>query len=544
MAFVTLLLKQHPWAVVSAALIGVLGGLANARLLSVVNESLDNVAEQSASPGFYVLLLVLALVAGVFSEVLLILLSEKVAANLRLNLCSNIIDLPLRRSQTLGEARLTAAFTQDIPAITQALLRIPTLFVNGSVTLGCMVYLGFLSPAIMGVLIGFVILALLSYLVPERLAIRYLNTWREGWDHLLSQFRAMNQGASELKLHAPRREAFLHEVLTGAVDQVRRSGYGHKIVYAVLTHWSQIMFFLFLGVLLFVLPDFSELDTKTITGFALTALYLVGPIDQLINAVPRFRTANVAISRMQTAGLELEPAPMPLPHVNAMQLPQSAPEIRLDGIIHTYYREREEREFALGPINLTIRPGELVYIVGGNGSGKTTLARLIAGLYEPGEGALLCNGEAVDDENRDWYRQHFSAIFSHFHVFEQILGLDMANLDERAQHYLKKLHLDHKVAVLEGTLSTTSLSTGQRKRLALLTAYLEDRPIYLFDEWAADQDPEFKKVFYRELLPELRERGKTVLVISHDDHYFDGADRIIKLADGQIIEARVGEVCN
>ncbi|BDI14299.1 hypothetical protein ANSO36C_01010 [Nostoc cf. commune SO-36] len=140
----------------------------------------------------------------------------------------------------------------------------------------------------------------------------------------------------------------------------------------------------------------------------------------------------------------------------------------------------------------------------------------------------------ISEENREWYRQHFSVVFSDFYLFEELLGLKNSDLDAQAKKYLKQLQLDHKVKVENGQLSTTSLSQGQRKRLALLTAYLEDRPIYLFDEWAADQDPVFKEIFYTQLLPELRSRGKTVLVISHDDHYFHLANRIIKLDYGQI----------
>ena len=80
--------------------------------------------------------------------------------------------------------------------------------------------------------------------------------------------------------------------------------------------------------------------------------------------------------------------------------------------------------------------------------------------------------------------------------------------------------------------STTHLSHGQRQRLALLGAYLEDRPIYVFDEWAANQEPQFRNIFYRQILPELKARGKLAVVISHDDRYFDVADRLIRLTSG------------
>jgi len=188
----------------------------------------------------------------------------------------------------------------------------------------------------------------------------------------------------------------------------------------------------------------------------------------------------------------------------------------------------------VGPIDLSLHPREVVFIVGGNGSGKSTLAKLITGLYLPEAGEIYLNGQLIGANNREWYRQHFAVVFSDFYLFDRLLGLDRQDLDQQAQQYLRQLQLDHKVTIRDGQLSTTALSQGQRKRLALLTAYLEDRPIYLFDEWASDQDPVFKEMFYTQFLPQLRSQGKTVLVISHDDHYFDQADRIIKLDYGQI----------
>jgi putative ATP-binding cassette transporter len=189
----------------------------------------------------------------------------------------------------------------------------------------------------------------------------------------------------------------------------------------------------------------------------------------------------------------------------------------------------------VGPVNLVFQPGEIVFLVGGNGCGKSTLAKIIAGLYPPESGEIRVDGRRVTEANRDDYRQLFSAVFADFYLFESLMGLKGAHLDQEAQLYLRQLHLDHKVTIQGQSLSTISLSQGQRKRLALLTAYLENRPFYLFDEWASDQDPQFKNIFYRQLLPELKARGKAVLVVTHDDNYFTCADRIIKLDYGRVV---------
>jgi putative ATP-binding cassette transporter len=208
--------------------------------------------------------------------------------------------------------------------------------------------------------------------------------------------------------------------------------------------------------------------------------------------------------------------------------------LELQNLTHTYHREDENTGYTLGPIDLTIRRGEMIFVTGGNGSGKTTFAKLISGLYAPQDGEILLDGQPITDQTRDHYSQNFSIIFYDFYLFESLLGLQAAELDTKANEYLEKLKLNHKVRVKDGAFDTLELSQGQRKRLALLTAYLEDRPIYIFDEWAADQDPYFKQVFYFNLLPELKSKGKTVLVITHDDRYFHLADRIIKLTNGKI----------
>jgi putative ATP-binding cassette transporter len=211
----------------------------------------------------------------------------------------------------------------------------------------------------------------------------------------------------------------------------------------------------------------------------------------------------------------------------------------MQGIVYQYCGDdaatADSREFTLGPLDLTLRAGELVFVVGGNGSGKTTLLKLLAGLYEPEDGRLLWNGTPVTAANQAAYRQNFSVVFAEPYLFAHLLGLSDGTIDAQARTYLARLRLAHVVGVANGELSKTALSHGQRKRLALLTAYLEDRPVYLFDEWAASQDPEFRAVFYHQLLPELKARGKLVVVITHDDRYFDVADRLLTLDFGQLV---------
>jgi putative ATP-binding cassette transporter len=271
-----------------------------------------------------------------------------------------------------------------------------------------------------------------------------------------------------------------------------------------------------------------------LTGYVFAIVFLMGPLSGVLGSLSMFGRASAALRKVEQLGITLSARSGDhCPIARTAEMP-GFQRLELVGVTHSYHREKEDDHFMLGPINLQFHPGELVFLVGGNGSGKSTLAKVITGLYPPEKGVICVDGRVVDDRSRDDYRQYFSAVFADFYLFDNLLGQPSPELDAQAREYLELLHLDHKVKVTDGILSTTQLSQGQRKRLALLNAYLEDRPFYLFDEWASDQDPLFKEIFYTQLLPELKARKKTILVITHDDHYFHLADRIVKLDYGHV----------
>jgi len=250
-----------------------------------------------------------------------------------------------------------------------------------------------------------------------------------------------------------------------------------------------------------------------------------------------FSRAAIALRKVESLGLSLGAQARETADAGPARPGPASAFRRLDllGVTHAYPREQGEDHFVLGPLHLTFPAGELVFLVGGNGSGKSTLAKIVTGLYPPEAGEIRRDGHPVTHANRDDRRQLFSVVLADFDLFASLLGLQPPRLDARADDYLARLHLRHKVQVADGRRSTTAWSQGQRKRLALLTAYLEDRPFYVFDEWAADQAPLFKETFYRHLLPERRDRGKAVLLITHDDRYFHLADRVLKLDYGQLV---------
>jgi putative ATP-binding cassette transporter len=377
-------------------------------------------------------------------------------------------------------------------------------------------------------------LGIISYQLPVIKALSYYRLAREDGDALHNHFQALTKGAKELKLHSRRRESFLSQALDATAASYQKHNITGATIFTAAASWGQVLVFVVVGLILFALPVFKEIGLQTPSGYTITLLYLMTPLQVIMNAAPTIGRANVALKKVEDLGLLLSAQGAERGSSASLTLDPNWRRLEMVGVTHSYHREGRRESFILGPIDMTLYPGELVFLVGGNGSGKTTLAKLLAGLYFPETGEIRLNSIPINDDSREYYRQHFSMVFSDFYLFESLLGLDLPKLDDRARDYLTRLQLDHKVEVKNGVLSTTDLSQGQRKRLALLTAYLEDRPIYIFDEWAADQDPLFKEIFYHHLLPELKAKGKTVLVISHDDRYYGVADRIIKLDYGRI----------
>ena len=259
------------------------------------------------------------------------------------------------------------------------------------------------------------------------------------------------------------------------------------------------------------------------------------PLEVLINFFPNISRAQISLEQIKSLGLTLSEEKLEKKEEKNFAN-QPFEKLELIEAQYTYQTAVDEKPFKIGPANLEINAGEVIFVVGGNGSGKTTLMKLLTGLYMPTDGEIKLNGETLTADNLEWYRSNFSAVFSDFYLFNKLLGLENPLLGNAASKYLEKLHLSEKVTIENGKLSTIDLSQGQRKRLALLTSFLEDRNFYVLDEWAADQDPIFKQIFYKELLPELKARGKTLLVITHDDRYYSLADRVVKLDYGKVKE--------
>lgn len=542
-AFIRFLFRRSRPMMTSMVCVGLLSGLFSAGVLALINRVLHRSDEQ----GWGLALAFVAVVSGklltqVASQLMLTRFSQDTTLELSLALCGKILKAPFRRTEAHGPAKVLVTLSDDVSMLAWSIQCLPQLAMNAAIVAGCGVYLAWLSWPTFLLLVVATALGAWGYQWLHTRAFGTIYSSREARAQLFSHFRSLTEGLKELLMHGGRRSEFLDHELRSAADLYRRSSIEASRQYALAEAWSHLAFYSMIGVILFVFPRMFSLPAEALIGYVVVLLYMMSPIWGIIGILPTVERGQVAFDNISRLGVALDESITPAP-IETVAEPTRRAVVSLKDVVFTYDHDAtRETSFMLGPLTLDIAPGELIYVIGGNGSGKSTFVKLLAGLYIPQEGAVSLSGTVITESNRAWYRDHFSIVFSDFYLFDRLLGLDRTGLGSTARTYLARLRIDHKVTVKDGALSTTDLSQGQRKRLALLTAYLEDRAIYVFDEWAADQDPEYKEVFYRQLLPELRARGKSVVVITHDDRYFHLGDRVIKLDEGKIVDLSQGGV--
>jgi putative ATP-binding cassette transporter len=514
---------------------GLMSGLCTGMLIALINEIVKRERPLKFLLAGFIALFSLTLASKICSGMLAIRFAQSAIFELRLELARDILNAPLIQLERIGIHNLQSALIDDISVITNMLISIPSYCINTTIVIFSIAYLGWISWPVLIAVICFGAAGLALNHLATKKAAAHLRKARSEQDAMFKGFRGLLEGVKELRLHRGRRRSFISH-LEASVSSFRREALFSSVIFSASGSWTQVIYFGVIGLLLFVGPLMRLGDVKTFIGATLVVLFMRGPLEAILGTIPALSAANVALNRITALGLSLSSSSEGATDSGvSLSLPQSGwKSVELSAVTHAYDGDEHERGFELGPITTSFAPSEITFITGGNGSGKTTLIKLLCGLYRPQKGEIFVDGIAMSRSNIESYRQLFSVVFYDFFLFKDLLGLSADDLNATAADYLAKLKLDHKVRVSNGAISTTELSRGQRKRLALLTAYLEDRPIYVFDEWAADQDTTFKQLFYHRLLPELKQKGKTLIVVTHDDHFFHCADRIINLEYGKI----------
>ncbi|PQV46773.1 putative ATP-binding cassette transporter [Paraburkholderia sp. BL21I4N1] len=542
-----------------ATTMGAASGIATAALLAVTNRTLhDGAAALPTLLGSFAGLCVLALAGEVLSDIGNSFVGQRVIAMLRKDLCGKIMAAPIGQIEQFRSHRLVAALNQDIDTISAFSFMFSSLAIATATIVGCLAYLFVLSPALLSIALVAIALGSLAQTLARRVGIRRFGAARAAEDRLQKHYRSITDGAKELRLNGQRRRFVYEHELSGTIDAIFRLRVRAANVFVSANAFGSLLFFVVVGLMLALQTWQPGTDRAVMTGFVLVLLYMKGPIQEIVGALPSVGRAQVAFQRIAELSARFSTREPSLIGERDDSAPTRLAEvfetITLADVRYRFATSRDERNdaaqagveghaddsgnasgFELGPLSLTIERGETLFIVGENGCGKTTLIKLLLGLYRPDAGQLQLNGEPIREDHLDDYRQLFSAVFSDYYLFDTLIPGE-ATLTAEAQHYLARLDIAHKVSIRDGAFTTTDLSTGQRKRLALVHAYLERRPVMVLDEWAADQDPTFRRIFYTEILPDLKRQGTTLIVISHDDRYFSAADRYIRLEQGRIVE--------
>lgn len=422
--------------------------------------------------------------------------------------------------------RRISAHSNRIPAALQAaILMVFLIAYIGTLSLETLTLLSLLIVIGLGLFLNMRREYVRSVLRTQRLRVGFLSRVFDvfdGFEQLQFSAQARRDLHAEIGVVAEELHASsVHSSKLSAENRLIGGGLGHAL----------------LGGVAFVVGAYVELDGREFAQLIALALFLRRPVTTLSFGLLPLLWTDTELATIAQLEARLEGQTRVRNPAGPAQDPWTEPprRLRLAEIAYSYPSEDSsiDPSFALGPLSLDFERGKLVFIVGGNGSGKSTLFKLMAALYQPSQGALELDGVSVGPENVAAYRERVSAVFGDFHLFERLYG--MPELDPAEVHRrLEEFGLRGVVDFVDGQFTTLELSTGQRKRLALVVALLEDRPILLLDEWAAEQDPPARRRFYEQQLPRLRDQGKIVIAISHDDHYFEMADAIVTLDRGRV----------
>jgi putative ATP-binding cassette transporter len=535
----TLQLLRPYWPIVfGCGLLGIIGGVSVAGLLAVVNRGLY------ASDGDAATLLLsfgalcaLILVGSIGSDIGSNWVGQRIIASLRKSLAKEILSAPIDQLEQYRTYRLIPILTQDVDTISDFAFFVSSFVVSLTISIGCLVYLAYLSWPLFAATGSAIVLGSLAQAYARTRGVQGFDAARDAEDELQKHYRAIAEGAKELRMNRTRRRQIYADRLQRTVDRINAVQIKSINLFVTARAFGTALFFVVIGLALalrqLLWPDSP---VSVVSGFVLVLLYMRAPVDQMIAVLPALGRAQVAMRRIAALSQQFSsPEPDLLIDSANEQVPESRFEtIELRGATYSFGAVSEKESFTLGPIDFHVRRGEIVFIIGENGSGKTTLIKLLLGLYAPQSGSVLWNGKPLGAGDRDDYRQLFTTVFSDYYLFDDLLKAETVPAD--AERYLERLEVAHKLSIKDGVFTTTDLSSGQRKRLALMAAWLEGRPVLVFDEWAADQDPAFRQIFYTDLLPDLKRLGKTMIVISHDDRYFGVADRLVRLRHGSIAQ--------
>jgi putative ATP-binding cassette transporter len=518
-------------------LFGIATGMANAALISIINESIRHGIEKKTQSVilffFYVIALVIYFSLQYFFQALLIRSAEKLILKSRTELIGKIRESSLRSYEQVGSNKLFVLLAQDTNTIGQIASLSSNVIIAMVVITGSLIYLSVLSFTGFVLTIFIISVSLFIAFAKQKTNIRRIRHVIELENIFLGYMRNMLLGIKEIKMDSKINEGLYNRHVKPYMEQVSKEKTSNSIFQSRFGLLGQLIFFLTMGFILYLFPILEITITKNPAQFVIVLLYILAPIQTLIPLIPQFSQIKITMERIESVKKTLEPE-QPLTEKHNKEY-DDFKTISVKNLMYSYRSGRDNFDFSLGPIDIEIRAGEIIFIHGENGSGKSTLIKVLAGLYAANKGTISLDKNLITPYNIQHYRNLFGIIFTDNHLFEYIYDTD--NVSEISLNELiTKVGLNDKVKFEDNKFSTIDLSEGQKKRIALISLLLKDKPIYVFDEWAANQDPDFRNFFYTELIPELSSLHKTIIIITHDERYLRIANRVLKMENGLLHE--------
>jgi len=529
-----LLLKETRVSVRRIIGLGVISGIASMAMLGILNEAAGQVKSGEVNIKGFVLFMT-ALILSSYTKRLSLdrsqLIVQEILRGIRLRIAEKIQKSSLVSFETRGKEVYYVALTQHTTFISNSSMSLINASQSLVIVVACICYIGWISPVSLFLMLAFVSAGVLLYQMKDAEFLQEIILATKKENEFFSLLNHILDGFKELIL-STRKSAAVFKEFNSISDQATalKVGTGAKLTETIM--FSQAYMYILISSLIIVFPFFHLTPYADIPKLIVAILFFWTSLESVVAAIPDFAKAKTAMTQLHHLEQELEGIEDVAVQEGAQEAPAPAfnNQITLDQLVYRHLDQDESTIFSIGPLDCQLNKGEILFICGGNGSGKT-----LSSLYPPYTGELNLDGTVIDKHERSSFRQLFSVVYSDFHLFDKLYGLK--DIDPvRVNSLLEKLGLADKTSFTGTGFSNLNLSQGQRKRLAIVAALLEERPVYLFDEPAAELDPEFRRYFYEIFLPELRDEGKTIVVITHDDRYFSCCDRILKMESGQIVQ--------
>ncbi|MFY0627129.1 MAG: cyclic peptide export ABC transporter [Reichenbachiella sp.] len=535
MKIIKLLIQSSKLLFTVASITSILTGLCSTMVIKQVHEAIST--EDFNQTEFITIFLIFWICYGVLAVIStysVSLLTQSIVHQLRVDISNKILSANFSSIER-NQGRLLPILTEDIKTIAVSIDRMPSVTTGLATVIGIMVYMIWFSPLLtLSTIVLFAIVLLITKLSLP-LVRKYAEHARELWNDVYQHFEGLIFGIKELTLNGDYKKIYVSQLIVPTSKKQNSYNVKENVASSVASKSTDLVLLLGFGVLILLIYHTQFVTLEFFGQYLILVMMTISPLSSATGFLANLKRIEVALEQVKEVGLALEQR-----NINDNEELKSSPKqgetiLSLKGVKHEYYNPDQDEHFELGPIDLTIKKGELIFLLGGNGSGKTTLAKIILGLYSAKSGHLEYADEKISDQLIDAYRDKFSATFVDSYLFDKLIHIDDSRLKDQGQKLIETLELTKKVKIQNKRFSTSRLSEGQKKRLGLMVSILEDKEIYIFDEWAANQDPHFKKIFYEIILQDLKKVGKTIIVISHDEQYFDKGDRVIKLMEGKLV---------